>query len=137
MKTKQWGMTLIELMIVIAIIAIIGMVAFPSYLASIKKARATDGVAMIHKVMQAQERYFVTNLGYTTDLTDLGFGDDNNLPSEESFYSVSALDCGSTGTPPIIFCINISAVAQGPQATEGNLSLNNQGTKTGKWPNDY
>lgn len=133
MNNKQRGMTLIELMIVIAIVAIIGMVAFPSYLASIKKTRTTDGVAMIHKVMQAQERFFVNTLSYTADLTALGFGAANNLPSEEGFYLVSAVACGGD----IAVCVNITAVAQGAQDTEGNLSLNNQGTKTGKWPNDY
>ena len=136
MNKKQWGMTLIELMIVIAIIAIIGMVAFPSYLDRIRETRKTDGVAMINKVMQAQERFFVNNLTYTIKLKDLGFANDSGLPSEEGFYLISAASCGTGLTD----CVNITAVAQGSQDTDAsdtvdNLTLNSQGTKSAdNWP---
>ena len=137
MNNKQWGMSLIELMIVVAIIAIISMVAYPSYLDHVRKTRTTDGIAMINKVMQAQERFFVNTLTYTINLTDLGFGAANNLPSEEGSYLITAVACGGG----IDECVNITADAQGPQDTgtpaDDNLSLNSQGTKTGKWPNDY
>ena len=129
-------MSLIELMIVVAIIAIIGMIAFPSYLEHIRKTRKTDGVAMINKVMQAQERFFVNRLRYTTVLdNDLGFGAASNLPSEEGFYLISAAACGEGITE----CVNITAVAQGAQNTgssDDNLSLNSRGVKGGKWPDE-
>lgn len=137
MKTKQSGMSLIELMIVVAIVGILGAIVYPSYRDSIVKTRKTDGISMVNKVMQAQERFFINNLTYTVNLTQLGFGAANNLPSEEGFYLVSAAACGGG----IAQCVNITSVAQGAQSTgtpaDDNLSLNSQGTKTGKWPNDH
>lgn len=138
MRTQQRGMSLIELMIVVAIISILGAVVYPSYMDSVIKTRKGDGVAMINKVMQAQERFFVNGLTYTANLTDLGFGADSNLPSDEGAYLISAAACGGF---TIAQCVNITAVAQGSQDTDepdsvDNLGLNSQGTKTGKWPND-
>jgi type IV pilus assembly protein PilE len=137
MNNRNNGMSLMELMIVVAIIGIIGAVAYPSYMATVIKTRKTDAIAMINKVMQAQERFFVNNLTYTTALKDdLGFAADN-LPSEEGAYLISAAACGGG----IDECVNITADAQGPQDTgtpaDDNLELNSQGTKAGKWPNDH
>ncbi len=138
MKTFQRGMSLIELVIVVGIIAILGAIVYPSYMDSVVKTRKTDGIAMMTKVMQAQERFFVNSLTYTTDLRNLGFADAANLPSEEGYYLISAAACGDG----ITSCVNITAVAQGSQNTAAadsvdNLGLNTQGTKTGKWPTDY
>lgn len=138
MKTFQRGMSLIELVIVVGIIAILGAIVYPSYMDSVVKTRKTDGIAMMTKVMQAQERFFVNSLTYTTNLTQLGFGSAANLPSEEGYYLISAVACGDG----ITSCVNITAVAQGSQNTAAadtvdNLGLNSQGTKTGKWPTDY
>lgn len=137
MINKEKGMTLIELMIVVAIVAIIGMVAYPSYMDSVRKTRKADAVATINKIMQAQERYFVNNLTYTSDLTDLGFSASSDLPSEEGFYKATAEACaGDT----VAVCINIITTAQGSQATgnstNDNIGLDSRGVKTGKWPND-
>jgi len=137
MNFKEKGMSLIELMIVVAIIGIIGMVAFPSYLANVRETRKSDGIAMINKVMQAQERFFINNLTYTENLQNLGFAGPNNISSEEGHYLVSATECGDG----IAVCVNITTDAQGAQDTgvpaDDNLGLNSQGTKAGIWPNDY
>jgi type IV pilus assembly protein PilE len=121
-------------MIVVAIIGIIGMIAYPSYMDTVRDTRKSDGISMVNKVMQAQERFFVNNLTYTEDLTDLGFASATNVPSEEGHYLVTAEDC-DTG---INVCVNITTDAQGSQDTgepaEDDLGLNSQGTKSGKWP---
>jgi type IV pilus assembly protein PilE len=136
MMNQQRGMSLIELMIVVAIIAILGMVAYPSYMDSIRETRKSDGISIINKVMQAQQRFFVNNLTYTNDLTDLGFAAANNVSSEEGYYLVSAAACAGG----IDECVNITTDAQGSQDTgtpaDDDLALNSQGAKSGKWPND-
>ncbi len=137
MKLKQTGITLIELMIVVAIIAILGMVAYPSYMDSVRETRKSDGIAMINKVRQAQNRFFMNNLTYTTDLTDLGFSASSNVPSEKGYYKVSAEACDGG----ISQCGNITADAQGSQDTgtpaDDDLELNSRDATSGKWPNDH
>ena len=137
MRIKHLGMSLIELMIVIAIIGIISAVAYPSYQRHMIKTKKSDGLAMINKVIQAQERFFVNNLTYTVDLTRLGFAAASNVASEKGYYLVTATACGDG----IAACVNITTDAQGGQDTgtpvDDNLSLNSQGTRGGKWPNDH
>jgi len=129
MQARPRGFSLIELMIVVAIIAILAAVAYPSYQNSITKSRRSDGITIINQVLQAQERYFTQNMTYTSDLTDLGYGAAANVPSPDGYYQVTAAACGGG----IDECVVVTAAPQGAQAGDGNLSMNSRGTKTGSW----
>ena len=68
-KTIQSGFSLIELMIVVAIVAILGSVAYPAYTDSIVKGKRAEGRAALAELMQQQERYLTQNncyLAFTT-----------------------------------------------------------------------
>lgn len=58
------GFTLIELMIVVAIIAILAAIAYPSYQNHITKTRRGAGAACAMEAAQFLERYYTTNLRY-------------------------------------------------------------------------
>lgn len=123
------GFTLIEVMIVVAIISIIAAIAMPSYQNSVRKSRRSDGMALINQIMQAQERYFVNNMTYTTDLTDLGFSSASGVASAEEHYKVTATACGGG----IDQCVNLKATGQKDQSEDGDLELNSQGKRAGSW----
>lgn len=60
------GFTLIELMIVVAIVALLAGVALPSFLDSVRKSRRSDAIAELAKVQQAEERWRSNNTTYNS-----------------------------------------------------------------------
>jgi type IV pilus assembly protein PilE len=72
-KQGQLGITLIELMVVIAIVAILTMVAMPSYEGYILKTNRSIGKAELQSLMARQEQFFTNNKRYATNLTSLGY----------------------------------------------------------------
>lgn len=59
------GFTLIELMIVVAIIGVLTAIAYPSYLNHLQKSRRVDAQTAMLELAQFMERYYTTNGRYT------------------------------------------------------------------------
>lgn len=137
---KQRGFTLIELMVVVAIIGILASIAYPSYLDHIQRTGRTDGKAKLAEILSAQERFYSQNQRYTTDLSSnagLGYGA-NPIPSTEGRYTISAAACAGG---VIANCVVLTATRAGPQLADtkcGNLSIDSRGTRgsTGTDPVD-
>lgn len=75
MRHSSSGFTLMEMMIVVAIIAILGMVTYPSYSEHVAKGYRSEGQAFLNDLVARQERFFAQNNTYVTDaanLADLG-----------------------------------------------------------------
>jgi type IV pilus assembly protein PilE len=58
---------LIELMIVLAIIGILAMVAYPSYMESMKRGHRSSARTSMLEAQQFMERFYAANSRYTTD----------------------------------------------------------------------
>jgi type IV pilus assembly protein PilE len=58
------GFTLIELMIVVAVIGVLTLVALPSFMDSVRKGRRAEAVAALTQVQQAQERWRANHGSY-------------------------------------------------------------------------
>ncbi len=86
-RTPQFGVTLIELMIVLVIIGILAAIAFPSYRAYQQRAHRTEAKSALLQVQADQERFYLENNRYTTDPTDLASFDDDL--SENGVYTIS------------------------------------------------
>lgn len=124
---RQQGVTLLELMIVVAIVGILAAIAFPAYQGHVQNTRRTDGMSSLLTIMNAQERFYSNQFppSYTTDLSDLGYPA-SKVTSDKGYYVVSATACGGG----ITSCVLLTAVPQEGQADDGNLTLNSLGVRT-------
>lgn len=69
---KQRGFTLIELMIVVAIIAILAAIALPAYQNYVAKSQLTAGLADVRSGLTGFESHVLVESVNTFDLTDIG-----------------------------------------------------------------
>jgi len=117
MKTKRTsGFTLIELIVVIAIVGILASIAYPSYQDSILKSRRTDGKRALMSSAGIQESYFSSKNSYSDSISDIG-----GNTSEEGYYSiaVSNTNCSSTVNGVTLYaCFTLTATAVNSQTSD-------------------
>lgn len=114
--TNSKGFTLIEVMIVVAIIGILAAIAYPSYDEYIKRGNRTEGQAFLQDVAARQERYFSQNNEYADTAAKLNV----STGSETGKYTLSiATSDGYT----------LTATQQFNDTKCGNLTLNALGVK--------
>lgn len=133
---RQKGFTLIEVMVVVAIVGILAAIAYPSYQQYVLRSGRADGKAKLMEVMQAQERFFSQNQTYTATLGTggggLGYSADANgaVASESRKYNITAAACANK---TIANCVVLSAAPVGAQANDSEcatLTLDSTGSKT-------
>jgi type IV pilus assembly protein PilE len=67
MSTRNKGFTLIELMIVVAVIGILAAIAYPSYTEQINKGRRASAKAVLLDAQAYMERIYSENYSYAAD----------------------------------------------------------------------
>lgn len=118
------GFTLLELMIVVAIIAILAAIAIPTYSRYAIRAHRVDGQELLLRLANAQERYYATNNHYGA-LTELSFSDP--APSDKGYYSATMFPAaGSTSQT-----FTATAIPGAGQTNDdcSNLTIDNAGQK--------
>lgn len=81
---KSRGFTLIELMIVIAVVAILMAIAVPAYNDQVQKSRRADAISELLTTAQTLERCYTRTNSYQNCLTS------NTFDSDEGYYTVTA-----------------------------------------------
>ena len=87
MRRYVRGITLMELMIVVVIIGILAALSYPNYREFVARAKRTEARAALLKIATNQEKHYLQNNTFTSDLTDLGFGTDP-YTTDSGTYSV-------------------------------------------------
>ncbi|MFJ3483594.1 type IV pilin protein [Pseudomonas sp. NPDC090202] len=118
------GFTLIELMVTVAIVAILAAVALPSYTRYVQRGYRSEGLAMLNDAVARMERFYAQNNSYAaTNLAGIGI---TNANSASGRYTLSF-----TATPTAT-AYSLQVAPQGAQATDtcGTLSITQDGTRT-------
>lgn len=90
---QQRGFTLIEVMIVAAVVAILGMIAYPSYMDSVRKSRRAEAKSALSDLAARQEQFFNDNKTYADTTAKL-----NMATTTPSGYYNLQIAAGATGT---------------------------------------
>jgi type IV pilus assembly protein PilA len=112
LKTVQKGFTLIELMIVVAIIGILAAIAIPAYQDYTIRSQVTEGLNLAASVKAGVAEFYAQNGTWPTTLTNLGM-DPANPPSGKYVDQVLV----NTGT------INIRYQDTAPFQANKNIDL--------------
>jgi len=104
---KGRGFTVVELMIVVALVAILAAIAVSFYGDMVIRARRADGKAALEEVALLQEQFRANNIAYTTNLTQsqtgtpagLGYSGTSGCAacSHKGYYALTISASSATG----------------------------------------
>jgi type IV pilus assembly protein PilE len=120
------GITLTELMIVVVIVGILAIVAYPNYREFVARAKRTEAKSMLLQVASMQERFYLQNNSYTDVLTSLGFATTPNQVSDSGSYRLTVTAADANNFTAVAVYLNADAEA-GKCAT---FQIDGRGVKT-------
>jgi type IV pilus assembly protein PilE len=137
---QHHGFSLIELLIILAIIAVLASFTYPSYLKQVQKSQRIEAKAALYIVAQQQEEYFLQHSSYAADLSTLRSTiqssaltqDNSELRYQLSISAKHPDDCNADKTNPCIG-YTVTATAQHNSTSESicnTMNLDYLGTET-------
>jgi len=122
---KARGFTLIEMMVVVAIIGILAALAWPNYQRHLAKGRRAQAQSFMMEVSNKENQYLLDARQYALGVG--AFATLNVAPPADlaNFYTFNVAQ-GATATPPSYL---ITATAINAQAKDGTLTLDDTGAK--------
>jgi type IV pilus assembly protein PilE len=122
---KHLGFTLIELMVTVAIVAILAAIAIPNYSQYVQKTRRTDAQEKLLDMAAQQERWFFNKNQYTDQVADVG-----GATSKDGYYTVTISDVGSA--PYTKYKLTATPVTTKSQSKDGDctsFTIDNAGAR--------
>ncbi|MEM8817227.1 MAG: type IV pilin protein [Pseudomonadota bacterium] len=122
---KMRGVTLLELMIVVVVLAIIVTVAIPNYFEFSARAKRAEAKAALLQIATNQEREYLQNNTYTTNMMRLGFEDAGCNTSGSGSYTI-CVDAADANT----FTASATWIRGGAEADKcGAFQIDGRGVK--------
>ena len=133
MKTKFRGFTLIELMIVVAVMGILAAIAYPSYTAYVVRASREAAKSELLQLANLQEKIYLNASSYATSITvayngrnDCGLG----MTSGTTGVGKYTVTVSPTTGPTQTYTITATPVTGKSQDGNGNLTISSDGSRT-------
>lgn len=117
------GFTLVELMVTIAIAAILAAVALPVYTQYVQKSRRSAAIKTLSAISQAQERFRSNANTYATSLANLDVGT-QGVAANDPHYNFAINGAPTANGPNFSLGYTITATprADSPQAKDSNCA---------------
>ena len=124
------GFTLAELMITVAIVAILAAIAIPTYRDHVRTSRRTEAQAYLMAIASRQQQFLMDTRAYAGALTAI------NIPTPANVSAAYDLTLAAAGGPPPTFSITATPKAGSDQTREKCqvLAINQTGVKTAALP---
>jgi type IV pilus assembly protein PilE len=127
---RMGGFTLIELMIVVAVIGILGAIAYPAYTDQVRKGRRAEARAGLMNLLQQQERFMTqrnTYAAFAAGAASAGTPFKDHIGDSEARAShlLGAQICQAVNgvTPAISDCVEVFAQPQANVHTDPDVTL--------------
>jgi len=137
---RNKGFTLIELMIVVAVVGILAAVAYPSYREYVMRSHRTDAKSALLSAAQRMEKFYTEKMTYNAATLGTAAGDIASTTSADGFYTIgfdttptAAGACSATATTNSSASdFRLCATPTGAQSGDscGIFSISNIGIKT-------
>jgi len=121
--STQSGVTLVELMTVVVIVSILTVIAYPSYRDFVQRSYRTEAKEALMHLAANQEKFYLQNHTYSTDLAALGFG---SSATENGRYVLEVVAADQQG-------YTLLATADGGMSDDSDcleFGLNEAGSRT-------
>ncbi|OOZ34951.1 type IV pilin protein [Solemya velesiana gill symbiont] len=129
---KLQGITLVELMIVLAVISILVAVGYPLYTDYVYKARRADAKAVLLESAQFMERYYTENMSYSGAALPTALQTaPRSYDASRAFYTVSVNSASATA-----FTLTATPTAKQTADDCGTMTIDQTGATTPTTP-DY
>ena len=123
MQSKHLGFTLIELMITVAVVAILAAVAFPSYQEHVRKSRRAEAQSFMMAVASRQQQVLVDTRSYAATVSAVGV----QVPTNVTQGYTVVLDVPVGGTT---FTLTLTPTSVQSADACGTLGIDQGGTKS-------